>query len=138
MDRGYERERFESLSIKSSIAQKFKRFSKRIGASQSMTLLLMLEFFEANGISPRESLGPHVHTLESLIKKRINAVMAVIKDIEKNQTKPTAAMMHALFEGEGETDKKPILTERKNTDKTLESELENWKNKTGRTSIDKP
>ncbi|MFD2586078.1 BfmA/BtgA family mobilization protein [Croceitalea marina] len=131
MDKGYEKERFESLSIKSSIAKKFRRFSKRMGASQSMTLLLMLDFFEANGLSPKESLGPHMHTLESLIKKRINAVMAVIKDIEKNQTKPTAAMMHALFEGEKETDKKPLLTERKNTAKTLESELEQWKNKTG-------
>lgn len=70
-----------------------------------------------------------MHTLESLIKKRINAVMAVIKDIEKNQTKPTAAMMHALFEGEEQTERKPLLMERKNTDRTLESELENWKNR---------
>ena len=137
MDRGYERERFESLSIKTSIAQKFRRFSKKMGASQSMTLLLMLDFFEANGVSPKESLGPHVHTLESLIKKRINAVMAVIKDIEKNQTKPTAAMMHALFEGEGDTDKRPILTERKHTDKTLEAELEQWRNRTGPSRTDK-
>ncbi|MDF0716088.1 BfmA/BtgA family mobilization protein [Muricauda sp. 334s03] len=129
MDKGYEKERFESLSIKTSIAQKFKKFSKQMGASQSMTLLLMLDFFEANGISPIESLGPHIHTLESLIKKRINAVMAVIKDIEKNQTKPTAAMMHALFEGEDPSENKPLLTERKQTAKTLESELQNWMKK---------
>lgn len=131
MDKGYEKEPFATFKLKVSVAKKFRKFSRRMRASQSMTLLLMLDFFEANGISPKESLGPHVHTLESLIKKRINAVMAVIKDIEKNQTKPTAAMMHALFEGEEQTDKKPILTERKNTTKTLESELEHWKNRTG-------
>lgn len=131
MDKGYENERFESLSIKSSVAQKFRQFSKRMGASQSMTLLLMLDFFEANGVSPRESLGPHVHTMESLIKKRINAIIAIMKNIEKNQTKPTVAMMHALFEGEGETDREPILKELKGTDKTLEAELEKWKRRTG-------
>lgn len=136
MDRGYEKERFESLSIKSSVVKKFRRFSRQLSASQSMTLLLMLDFFEANGISPKESLGPHVHTLESLIKKRINAVMAVIKDIEKNQTKPTAAMMHALFEGgEEPPEKQPILKEKKNTSKSLDMEIEKWKNNTQ--SIDK-
>lgn len=126
MDAGYEKEPFATFKIKVSVAQKFRKFSKRMGASQSMTLLLMLDFFKANGISPKESLGPHIHTLESLIKKRINAVMAVIKDIEKNQTKPTAAMMHALFEGEDPSEKKPLLTEKKQTAKTLETELQQW------------
>ena len=63
-----------------------------------MTLLLMMEFFEKNGISPEESLGPHVQTLEALIKKRINALIAIIKDIEKNQTKPTLAILQSLIE----------------------------------------
>jgi len=34
--------------------------------------------------------------------------------------------MHALFEGEDPSEKKPLLTERKQTVKTLESELQNW------------
>ncbi len=111
MDKGYEKERFEMLGIKASVAVKFRRFCKSISKSQSMTLLLMIEFFEENDISPHESIGPKMQTLESLIKKRINGVIAIMKDIEKNQTKPTVAMMQSLFE-EAESLDKPLILEK--------------------------
>lgn len=98
MDKGYEKERFESLSIKSSIAKNFRKYCKRISESQSMTLLLMLEFFEYNEVSPKDRLGETISGLKAQIKKRFNAVIAIIRDIEKNQTKPTAAMLLSLLE----------------------------------------
>ena len=117
MDKGYEKERFESLSIKTSVAMRFRQFCKNMSKSQSMTLLLMIDFFESNGISPVESMGPHMETLEKrmslLIKKRINGLIAIMKDIEKNQTKPTAAMMLSLFE-EAEPPKKKLVLEKNN------------------------
>ena len=76
----------------------------------------MLEFFEASGLSPEERLGPNIKTLESLLKKRINAVIAIVRDIEKNQTKPTLAMMQSLFEGV-ELNKKELLLEKENKGK---------------------
>ena len=97
MDKGYEKERFEKLGIKTSVAERFRVFCKKLSKSQSMALLLMLDFFEDNGISPNETLGPNMQTLESEIKKRINAVIAIIKDIEKNHDKPTTAMLQSLF-----------------------------------------
>jgi hypothetical protein len=97
MDKGYEKERFEKLGIKASVAVRFRKFSKKMGKSQSMTLLLMIDFFEVNGISPNETLGPNMQTLENKIKKRINAVIAIIKDIEKHHDKPTTAMLQSLF-----------------------------------------
>ncbi len=111
MDKGYEKERFEKLGIKVSVAKKFRRFCKEMSLSQSMTLLLMIEFFEDNGISPHESVGPKMQTLESLIKKRINGVIAIMKDIEKNQTKPTVAMMQSLFK-QAEPEQKKLLLEK--------------------------
>jgi hypothetical protein len=111
MDKGYEKERFEKLGIKASVAVRFRKFSKKMSKSQSMTLLLMLDFFEDNGISPNESMGPHMQTLESVIKKRINSVIAIMKDIEKNQTKPTVAMIQSLFEAT-EPNKKPLILEK--------------------------
>lgn len=111
MDKGYEKERFEKLGIKASVAQKFRRFCKKMSLSQSMTLLLMIEFFEANGISPNESVGPKMQTLEALIKKRINGVIAIMKDIEKNQTKPTVAMIQSLFQ-QAEPEEKKLLLEK--------------------------
>jgi len=101
MDDRFKKDRFESVSIKASVAKKFRRYSKKISKSQSMTLLLMIEFFERNGIPPEESIGPHIQTLENLIKKRMNGMISIIKDIEKSQTKPTAAMMSALFQVAG-------------------------------------
>jgi len=84
--------------------------------SQSMTLLLMLDFFEDYGISPAEAMGPRMETLETrismLIKKRMNGMIAIMKDIEKTQTKPTAAMLHALFE-QAEPPKKKLILEKK-------------------------
>ena len=111
MDKGHEKEAFTTISFKCSTAKKFRAFSKKMGASNSMTLLLMIEFFESNGISPKESIGPQIQTLECLIKKRINGVIAIMKDIEKNQTKPTVAMMQSLFQ-EVELKKKPLLLEK--------------------------
>ncbi len=99
MDIGYEKVPFQGLRIKASVAQKFRQFAKKLSKSQSMTLLLMLDFFEINGISPKEKIGPKIQTLESTIKKRINALVAIIKDIEQQHTVPTKAMLEALFEG---------------------------------------
>lgn len=112
MDKGYEKEGFVTISIKASVAKKFKKYSKGISRSQSMTLLLMLEFFERNGISPTEDFGPRMQTLENLIKKRINGVIAILKDIEKTQTKPTAGMLMALLE-QPEPKKEPRYVEKK-------------------------
>ena len=112
MDNGYEKEQFTTISFKCSVAKKFRRFSKKMGASNSMTLLMMLAFFETNNVSPKESIGPTVHTLENLIKKRVSAVIAILRDMEKSQTKPTVAMMQSLFQ-EVEPKNKPLLVEKK-------------------------
>ncbi|SDR72521.1 BfmA/BtgA family mobilization protein [Christiangramia echinicola] len=109
MDKGYEKEHFATFKIKSTVAEKFRKYSRGIGESHSMTLLLMLEFFEYNQIAPYESLGPRMQTLESAIKKRINALVAIVRDIEKNQTLPTKGMLDALFEGLPAQTKKKII-----------------------------
>jgi len=113
MDIGYEKEQFTTISFKCSTAKKFRSFSKKMGASNSMTLLMMVEFFETNEVSPKESIGPNIHTLENLIKKRVSAVIAILRDMEKNQTKPTTAMIQSLFE-ETEPQKKTLILEKKN------------------------
>lgn len=124
MDKGYEKERFEKLGIKVSVAIKFREFCKKMSKSQSMTLLLMIEFFEENGISPAETLGPRMETLENrisiLIKKRMNGMIAIMKDIEKTQTKPTTAMLYSLFEQVEQKKEKPLMVEKKYADQKKE------------------
>ncbi|RXG23870.1 BfmA/BtgA family mobilization protein [Leeuwenhoekiella aequorea] len=131
MDKGYEKERFETLKIKASVAKAFRKFSKSISKSQSIALLLMLEFFEENGISPAETFGPRMETLENritiLIKKRMNGMIAILKDIEKTQTKPTAAMLLKLFE-QTEPAKKTLIVEKKYADENKEVRFREKKN----------
>jgi len=104
MDKGYEKEQFTCLSIKISVAKKFRRFSNQQGKSQTMTLLAMVEFFEHNGISPDERMHETIASLKYLIKRRFNAMVAIMRSIEKEQTLPTVSMIQALFQQELEPD----------------------------------
>lgn len=104
MDKGYEKEGFTTLGIKSSVVIKFRRFSRMFGKSQSMTLLTMMEFFERHGISPDQHLGETMASMKLYIKRRFNAMVAIIRSIEKDQTLPTVGMMQALFQQELESE----------------------------------
>ncbi|RIA08575.1 hypothetical protein OE09_0394 [Flavobacteriaceae bacterium MAR_2010_72] len=129
MDEGFEKEQFETLKIKASVSVKFRRFCKTMSKSQSMTLLLMLDFFEDNGISPTEAMGPRMETLEYrisiLIKKRMNGMIAIMKDIEKHQTKPTVAMIQSLFAETEPKKERPIMREK--TPEEFKAQFENKK-----------
>jgi hypothetical protein len=84
------------LSLKT--ADRFREFSKKNNSNQSETLDLILDFFEKNNLSPFETLVPSKVSLEQLIKKRIDAVIAILKNIEKTQTKPGLLMLNLLLE----------------------------------------
>ncbi|WP_339893755.1 BfmA/BtgA family mobilization protein [uncultured Algibacter sp.] len=126
MDKGYEKERFESLSIKSSVVKRFRKYSKSISKSNSMTLLSMMEFFDQNELSPEDDLKPGLMETENRIKKRINALVAIIKNIEKNQTKPTMAMLQSLFAATEPKKERRIMREK--TPEEFKAQFE--KNKT--------
>jgi hypothetical protein len=57
------------------------------------------------------------HRISSLIKKRMNGMIAIMKDIEKNQTKPTTAMLQSLFE-QAEPPKKKLILEKNRLENT--------------------
>lgn len=89
---------FSAISIKVKVASRFRKFSKRVARSHTDTLETMMNFFDWNELSPNESLGANMKTMENRLKKRINALVAIVRDIEKNQTKPTNAMLQLLFQ----------------------------------------
>ena len=89
---------FSAISIKPKVAIRFRKFSKKITRSHTDTLEAMMNFFDLNELSPNESLGTNMKTLENSLKKRINALIAIVRDIEKSQTKPTNAMLELLFQ----------------------------------------
>lgn len=107
-------EPFKNIRFKKTTAERFQEFSRQYFKTHSEAMATMLDFFLYNEISPKEKFGPTARTMESLIKKRINAVISIIKDIEKSQIKPTTAMLQALLE-QAEPKKKPLLVEKKRT-----------------------
>lgn len=108
---------FSNIKFKAKTAARFQRYSRSIARTHTEALEAMLDFFEDNGVSPKESLGPKIVTLENLIKKRVNGLVAIIKSIEKTQTQPMFAMLQLLFE-ETPSPKKELLLERRSSKKT--------------------
>lgn len=105
-------EPFISIRFKKKTAKQFQEFSRKHFKSHTEALATMLDFFFYNEISPKERLGPTGRTIEASLKKRINAVIAIIRDIEKTQTKPTLGMIASLFQAD-EPEKKPLILEKK-------------------------
>ena len=104
-------EPYNGIRFKKETAKRFQEFSRLHFKSHTEAMDTMLDFFIYNQISPREQFGPTGKTIEASINKRINAIIAIIRDIEKTQTKPTLAMLHALMSQE-EPKKKPMLVEK--------------------------
>ena len=102
---------FTGIRFKKETAKRFQEFSRTHFKSHTEALTTMLDFFFYNEISPKEQLGPTGRTIEAKILKRINAVIAIMRDVEKTQTKPTVAMIQSLFETE-EPIKKPLIVEK--------------------------
>lgn len=122
--------RYSTVNLKTSVAKRFRSFSKKIAKSHSETLTVIMDFFEWHGLDPSKKFGKSI--LQEILKnreqtnksiKRNEATIAIIRDIEINQTKPNNAMLLALF-GEDVKSKKPIRKEKKQTEKKAGSPTE--------------
>lgn len=85
------------LRFKSETADTFRRYARKLGKTQSETLQILLEGSEATGETSQDA-GSEMKVLEQNLTKRINILMAIIRDIEKRQTKPMLAMLELLFQ----------------------------------------
>lgn len=94
MEDTYQKYRFSAISIKKEVAVHFREFSRQVSDSHTRTLEAVMDFFEWNDLSPNDDLGIN----NNRTNKRINAVIAILKNIEKHQTLPTKAMLDTLFQ----------------------------------------
>ncbi len=125
MDKSYRNEGFSNVKIKSSVARKFKVFVRKYKESNSMTLDQMLEFFERHQLLHSDEIPDHLLQTEKRLLKRINAVIAIMKDMEKTQTKPTVGMLEALFIVNEKEEELRYLS-RKKKNRTLAEELKHF------------
>lgn len=112
---------FYTIRFKRNTAKRFKRFSKKVSKSYSETMELIINFFEWHGFLPSDRFERSI--VQEVIKnrKRSEAIIAIIKDIEKSQTKPTNAMLLSLFE-EKLVEEEPKFVERKFMEENFEAE----------------
>ena len=110
---------FITIRFKRKTAKRFQEFSKMHFKTHTEAMENILDFFLYNEISPKEKLGPTGRTIEAKLLKRINAVIAIMRDVEKTQTKPTVAMLQSLFAME-EPNKKPLIVEKKYAEENKE------------------
>ncbi len=103
---------FITIRFKRKTAKRFQEFSKKHFKTHTEAMENILDFFLYNEISPKEKFGPTGRTIETKLLKRINAVIAIMRDVEKTQTKPTVAMLQSLFVMD-EPKKKPLILEKK-------------------------
>lgn len=96
---------FKSIRLRTGTIKRFKGFSKKMAKSYSATLESIMDFFEWHGFTPSDGLGQSF--LQEILKnqkltetsiKRTEASIAIIRDIEITQTKPTNAILEALLE----------------------------------------
>lgn len=100
------------LKIDPETATAFKTFAKKWSTNHSNTLQLMLDFFKRNGMSPTEDLRPTLKSLETRLSKQIGTLIAILRNIENTQIRPTHAMLELLFHSHS-GQKKGILVEKK-------------------------
>jgi len=93
-----EMDHFITIRFKRETAKRFQQFSKKHYKTHSEAMAGMLDFFFYNEISPKENFGPTGRRIENIVKKRINTVIAITKDMEKNKVNPTLAILESLME----------------------------------------
>lgn len=103
---------FKVIRLRIATIERYKSFSKKMTKSYSETLDVIMDFFEWHGFKPSSRFPKSV--VQEIVKnrKRTEASIAIIKDIEKSQTKPTNAMLLSLFE-EKLIQEEPKFVERK-------------------------
>lgn len=96
---------FSAINIKKAVATRFRHFSKKTAKSHTETLIAVMDFFEWHGFVPSDRMDQSF--LQEILKnrkltqtaiKRTEASIAIIRDIEITQTKPTNAILEALLE----------------------------------------
>lgn len=123
---------FSGINVKKDIAERFRAFSKDVSKSHSETLEAMLNFFKWNHLHPNDDLG----VKRDDTKKRINALIAIIRNIEKQQTLPTKAMLDTLFQEIAQSDEQEEIEMTEDpfdfgTPETItrDTELEHYRNR---------
>ena len=88
---------FGTIRLHRRTIKRFKGFSRKFAKSYSETLEAVMDFFKWHGILPSKRFADQINKEEEKTRKRVEAAIAIIRNIEKTQTLPTNIMLEALF-----------------------------------------
>ncbi len=89
---------FSAISIKTEVAVQFRHYSKHFTKSNTEVLRQMMLFLKWNNLNPFKTDIDKIILEIRHNRQRIEYLIAMLKNIEKKQTKPTADMVKILFE----------------------------------------
>ncbi len=89
---------FSAISINRITAGRYRKFSKKISKSHTLTLELMMDFFEGANLSPKSKYLMDHMGFEHRLNKRFDYIEELLRRIEREQLKPTHDKLKKLFE----------------------------------------
>lgn len=112
-EKGAKKYVYYNVSIKPRVAEEFREFSKALKKPNSEVLEAMIDFFNENNLSPFEKLPTPLERTEKAINKRINALIAILKNMETHKLTPTHLMLKMIVDDvTGNSKQKPLLLEK--------------------------
>ncbi len=88
---------FNTIRLKKKTIEKLKKFSKKISPSYSETLDYMIAFFKDNNLSPYDTMDANYTSYINIYNKRMDALISILRNMEKTQLIPTREMLESLF-----------------------------------------
>ncbi|MFD2588334.1 BfmA/BtgA family mobilization protein [Croceitalea marina] len=79
---------FSAISINRIVARRYREFSKKISKSHTLTLELMMDFFEGAKISPKNKYLMNQMGFEHRLSKRLDYLEELLRNWEKNSSIP--------------------------------------------------
>ena len=133
---------FSAISINRIVAGRYREFSKKISKSHTLTLELMMDFFEGAKISPKNKYLMNYMGSEHRLSKRLDYLEELLRNWEKNSSIPKIhEMIKKVFdfaEEEEKSKRKNLEFQEKMFDQSLKRDKvtqydnymlkENWKN----------
>ncbi|SFB81229.1 hypothetical protein SAMN04487891_102477 [Flagellimonas taeanensis] len=102
---------YSNITVKKETATRFRSYSKKFGRSHSEVLDGMISYFKENSLDPfgegTKIILDSIKKLERQMMKKIDRLIAIIKNMEKTSIRPTYEMMLILYEAYVKDGRKP-------------------------------
>ncbi|GMN08459.1 hypothetical protein MTsPCn5_38480 [Croceitalea sp. MTPC5] len=114
---------FSAISINRIVAGRYREFSKKISKSHTLTLELMMDFFEGAKISPKNKHLMNHMGFEHRLNKRLDYIEELLRNWQKNSSIPKIHdMLKKVFdfaEQEEKNSRKDLELQQKMYDQSL-------------------